>query len=106
MVDVKRPGDEVIGALRKEKIDIGRVRPSLPAYVRVSIGTQEEMNKFKRRFSRFVGQPEVGSCASLEAETSGCAVIRPQPEDWQRDDFANYCVRCGQQLSPSTTFGG
>ncbi|HYW44968.1 MAG TPA: pyridoxal phosphate-dependent aminotransferase [Bryobacteraceae bacterium] len=50
MVDVKRPGGEIIEAMRKEKIYIGRVWPSWPTYVRVSIGTEEEMNKFKAAF--------------------------------------------------------
>ena len=50
MVDVHRPGGEIIEAMRKEKIYIGRVWPSWPTYVRVSIGTQEEMNKFKTAF--------------------------------------------------------
>ena len=50
MVDVKRPGEEVIEAMRKQKVYIGRVWPSWPTYVRVSIGTQEEMNKFKTAF--------------------------------------------------------
>ena len=50
MVDVKRPGEQVIEAMRKQKVYIGRVWPSWPTYVRVSIGTQEEMNKFKTAF--------------------------------------------------------
>jgi histidinol-phosphate/aromatic aminotransferase/cobyric acid decarboxylase-like protein len=50
MVDVKRPGGEIVEAMRKEKIYIGRVWASWPTYVRVSIGTQEEMNKFKTAF--------------------------------------------------------
>ncbi len=50
MVDVHRPGGEVIEAMRREKVYIGRVWPSWPTYVRVSIGTQEEMNKFKTAF--------------------------------------------------------
>jgi histidinol-phosphate aminotransferase len=50
MVDVKRPGGEIIAALRDEKIYIGRVWPSWPTHVRVSIGTQDEMNKFKTAF--------------------------------------------------------
>ena len=50
MVNVKRPGGEIIDALRKEKIYIGRVWPSWPTYVRVSVGTQDEMNKFKTAF--------------------------------------------------------
>ena len=50
MVDVKRPGREIIDAMRQEKIYIGRVWPSWPTYVRVSIGAQEEMNRFKTAF--------------------------------------------------------
>jgi histidinol-phosphate aminotransferase len=50
MVDVKQPGGRVIEALRHEKIYVGRVWPSWPSYVRVSIGTQEEMDKFKTAF--------------------------------------------------------
>jgi histidinol-phosphate aminotransferase len=50
MVNVRRPGKEIIEAMMKEKVYIGRVWPSLPTYVRVSVGTQEEMNKFKTAF--------------------------------------------------------
>lgn len=50
MVDVKQPGNNVIMALRKEKVYIGRTWPIWPTYVRVSVGTQEEMNKFKAAF--------------------------------------------------------
>ena len=50
MVDVKQPGNDVIMKLREEKVYIGRVWPIWPTYVRVSVGTQEEMNKFKAAF--------------------------------------------------------
>ena len=50
MVNVRRPGREIIEALRRENVYIGRVWPSWPTYVRVSVGTQEEMNKFKSAF--------------------------------------------------------
>jgi len=50
MVDVKRPGNEVVLALRQEKVYIGRVWQTWPTHVRVSVGTQEEMNKFKSAF--------------------------------------------------------
>ena len=50
MVNVRRPGREIIEAMMKEKVYIGRVWPSMPTYVRVSVGTQEEMNKFKTAF--------------------------------------------------------
>jgi histidinol-phosphate aminotransferase len=50
MVDVGRPGRQIIDAMQKEKVYIGRVWPSWPTYVRVSVGTQEEMNQFKTAF--------------------------------------------------------
>ena len=50
MVDVHRPGMEIIEAMRKEKVYIGRVWPSWPTHVRVTVGTQEEMNKFQAAF--------------------------------------------------------
>jgi histidinol-phosphate aminotransferase len=50
MVNVRRPGKEIIEAMMKEKVYIGRVWPSMPTYVRVSVGTQEEMNIFKTAF--------------------------------------------------------
>ena len=50
MVDVKRPGMEVVLALRKEKIYIGRVWPAWPTYARVTVGTADEMKKFQSAF--------------------------------------------------------
>ena len=50
MVDVKRPGNDIVMALRQEKVYIGRVWAAWPTYVRVTVGTQQEMNKFKTAF--------------------------------------------------------
>ncbi|HUB80835.1 MAG TPA: pyridoxal phosphate-dependent aminotransferase [Bryobacteraceae bacterium] len=50
MVDVKRPGREVISALAKEKVVVGRVWPSWPTYVRVTVGLPDEMQKFQAAF--------------------------------------------------------
>lgn len=47
MLEVHKPGMEVVKALATEKVFIGRVWPIWPTHVRVSIGTQDEMNKFK-----------------------------------------------------------
>jgi len=52
MVDTGRPGREIITAMMKEHVYIGRVWPSWPTYVRVTIGTPEEMAKFKTAFSK------------------------------------------------------
>ena len=47
MMDVKRPGGEVVQGLADQKVFIGRLWPAWPTHVRVSIGTQEDMDKFK-----------------------------------------------------------
>jgi histidinol-phosphate aminotransferase len=52
MIDVRRPGREVFQALLKEKVVIGRTWPSMPHHVRVTIGTREEMEKFRAAFGR------------------------------------------------------
>jgi len=50
MVDTKRPGRDVINAMAKEKVYIGRTWPCWPTYVRVTVGTRDEMEKFKAAF--------------------------------------------------------
>ena len=50
MVDVRRPGMQVVEAMRQDKVYIGRVWPSWPNHVRVTVGTQDEMDKFKAAF--------------------------------------------------------
>ena len=52
MVDVGRPGMQIVQALRKEKVIVGRVWPAWPNHVRVTVGTQEEMDKFKTAFAK------------------------------------------------------
>ena len=55
MIDVKRPGQEVVRAMQAEKVFIGRVWPAWPTHVRVSIGTASEMEKFKTAFKKVMG---------------------------------------------------
>ena len=50
MIDVGRPGGQIATKMQAEKVYIGRVWSSWPTKVRVTIGTQEEMNKFKAAF--------------------------------------------------------
>lgn len=52
MIDTGRPGTEVFQAMLKEKVVIGRTWPAWPNHVRVSIGTREEMAKFKTAFAK------------------------------------------------------
>jgi histidinol-phosphate/aromatic aminotransferase/cobyric acid decarboxylase-like protein len=50
MVDTKRPAQDVINDMRKEMVYIGRPWPVWPTSVRVTIGTKDEMEKFKTAF--------------------------------------------------------
>jgi len=52
MVDVGRPSADFTLALQKEKVYIANRWPVWPTHVRVSIGTQEEMDKFKVAFTK------------------------------------------------------
>ena len=52
MVDVKRPGQEVRTAMAKENVLIGRIWPIMPTWVRVTVGTQDEMAKFQTAFQK------------------------------------------------------
>lgn len=52
LVDVGRPGREIIAAMQREKIYLGRTWPILPTHVRVTIGTRDEMAKFQTAFRK------------------------------------------------------
>jgi histidinol-phosphate/aromatic aminotransferase/cobyric acid decarboxylase-like protein len=47
MMNVKRPGKDFYMDMAKQKIYIGRVWPSWPTWVRVTVGTRDEMAKFQ-----------------------------------------------------------
>ena len=50
MLDTKRPAREVIAAMAQQNVIIGRIWPSMPTYTRITIGTQEEMDRFQAAF--------------------------------------------------------
>jgi histidinol-phosphate aminotransferase len=52
MINVKRPGKEFSAAMAAKKIYIGRSWPVWPNWVRVTVGTKEEMAKFKDAFAQ------------------------------------------------------
>jgi histidinol-phosphate aminotransferase len=52
MLDTKRQGREVIDAMAHENVFIGRVWPVLPTYVRITVGTSQEMERFQTAFQR------------------------------------------------------
>ncbi len=55
MIDVRRPGREMIEAMYRKDILVGRLWPAMPNFVRVTIGTQQEMNLFKKVFAQEMG---------------------------------------------------
>ena len=52
MVDVKRPGQEIRDAMAKENVFVGRIWPIMPTWVRITVGTPEEMSKFQSAFQK------------------------------------------------------
>jgi len=52
LLDAKRPGKEMIDAMSLENVTIGRVWPIMPNWVRITVGTQEEMEQFQAAFKK------------------------------------------------------
>jgi histidinol-phosphate aminotransferase len=50
MLDTKRPAKEVIDAMAKRNVYIGRPWPLWPTHVRITVGTQPEMEAFHEAF--------------------------------------------------------
>lgn len=50
MLDAKRPAKEVITAMASQNVLIGRAWPVWPTHVRITVGTQPEMEKFQLAF--------------------------------------------------------
>jgi len=52
MMEVGKPGQEFAQAMAAEKVIIGRVWNAWPTKVRLTVGTQQEMDKFKAAFEK------------------------------------------------------
>jgi histidinol-phosphate aminotransferase len=50
MIDLRREVRPVISDLRQRGVEVGRVFPALPNFLRVTIGTQPEMETFIKEF--------------------------------------------------------
>jgi histidinol-phosphate/aromatic aminotransferase/cobyric acid decarboxylase-like protein len=50
MLNAKQPGKQFWTAMAAQKVYIGRVWPVWPTWVRVTVGTKDEMAKFKEAF--------------------------------------------------------
>jgi histidinol-phosphate aminotransferase len=65
MVDVHRPGREFQAAMLKENVAIGRTWAAMPTYVRVTVGTRQEMDSFKTAFVKCMEMPPKSESATL-----------------------------------------
>jgi histidinol-phosphate aminotransferase len=62
MIGVKRPAKPLIEELKKRKLLVGRLFPSMPEHVRVSFGTMAEMKTFVKEFKDLLTtQAKLGS---------------------------------------------
>jgi histidinol-phosphate aminotransferase len=52
VVDTKQPGQKVRDAMAKENVMIGRVWPIMPTYVRITVGTPDEMDRFQAAWQK------------------------------------------------------
>jgi len=70
MVDVKRPGREFAANMLREKVAIGRTWAAMPTFVRVTVGTADEMAKFQTAFVK---------CMDMQADGKTTAFVeRPE----------------------------
>ena len=59
MIDTGRDGHGVITALRDQKVYIGRIWPVWPNIVRVTVGSPDDMEKFRVAFKTVMDKPAV-----------------------------------------------
>jgi len=57
MIETGRPAANVISAMQKEHVYIGRIWPVWPTAVRISVGTPEDMKRFRVAFKKTMDAP-------------------------------------------------
>ena len=71
MLETNHPAKEVIEAMRTQNVYIGRVWPSLPTHVRVTVGTLPEMERFQAAFLDVMhGKVQAKAAAMVEPKRS------------------------------------
>jgi histidinol-phosphate aminotransferase len=60
MLDVRRPGKEVMAAMAAKEIYIGRIWPAWPTQVRITVGTPDEMLAFRAAFQQVMAGSTAG----------------------------------------------
>ena len=57
MLDTGRPGKEVMAAMAAHNVYIGRVWPIMPTYVRITVGTRSDMQRFHAAYKEVMSAP-------------------------------------------------
>jgi histidinol-phosphate aminotransferase len=70
MIDTKRDGKGFYDAMAAKKVYIGRVWPVWPTYVRVTVGSKDDMAKFKVAFKEVMDSPATSTPASASIRTT------------------------------------
>ncbi|WP_058185991.1 pyridoxal phosphate-dependent aminotransferase [Terracidiphilus gabretensis] len=61
MLDVRRPGRQVMAGMAAKDIYIGRIWPVWPTRVRITVGTHDEMLAFRKAFTEVMAAPAVAA---------------------------------------------
>ena len=63
LLQTNRDGKQVIDAMQQQNVFVGRIWPIMPTYVRITVGTQVEMEQFQTAFARVMKGAVVGKVA-------------------------------------------
>jgi histidinol-phosphate aminotransferase len=74
MLDAKRPAKEVIAAMSAQNVFIGRPWPVWPTHVRITVGTQPEMERFQEAFQRVMSRAAVSPLRPLRPRSESAAI--------------------------------
>ena len=74
LLDTKRPGKQAIDAMATQNVFVGRIWPVMPTYVRITIGTRDEMTQFQVAF-----QKVMSGAVAMSLSPSRPAVRRRNP---------------------------
>jgi histidinol-phosphate aminotransferase len=79
MVDTGRPGHDVIAAMAQRNVFIGRVWPVWPTYVRITVGTRSDMDKFQVAFKEVMSGPTAAALRSYAPSALAALGTRDLP---------------------------
>jgi len=77
MLRAGKPAKEVIAAMAHQHVFIGRPWPSMPDWVRITVGTHEEMGQFQTAFQNFMTGKVVGRLHDPLLERNLDGVVLP-----------------------------